>query len=146
MSQKTKIDYQQAVIKSKKILIDYKKLRAINPEAARTAVLDYLASNGSNISDCAVVFGLQRVAIYAILKKASSGNLKDSNKRPKISPKKTDPWIEEKVVDVQNRTGFGPKRLMVHLRRQYGIRVAYGTIRHILGRNRHRLVVARVDS
>ena len=33
------------------IHIDYKMLRKINPETARMAVLEYLDSNGGNITD-----------------------------------------------------------------------------------------------
>jgi len=49
--------------------IDYKALRKINPEAARLAVIEYLSSNGGNISDCAQAFGIQRPVIYDILGK-----------------------------------------------------------------------------
>lgn len=64
-------------------LINYKHLRKINPEAARTAVLEYLSSNGDNIAQTARVFGVQRVTIYDILKKSQQHNLKDRSKAPK---------------------------------------------------------------
>ncbi len=63
--------------------IDYKKLRQLNPEAARTAVLEYLSSNGGNIADCARVFAIQRPVVYDILQKARENNLKDRSKAPK---------------------------------------------------------------
>lgn len=63
--------------------IDYKKLRQLNPETARLAVLEYLSSNGGNISDCARTFAIQRVVVYDILKKSREGNLKDRSKAPK---------------------------------------------------------------
>ena len=57
--------------------IDYKQLRKINPEAARLAVLEYLKTNGHHVSQAAFIFGINRSAVYAILKKervkASSG-------------------------------------------------------------------------
>jgi len=44
-------------------------LRKIDPEAARKAVLEYLHSNGHNISQVALVFGVNRAVIYDILRK-----------------------------------------------------------------------------
>lgn len=72
---------------AKKIKIDYKHLRRISPEAARTAVLDYLLSNKGNVADCARVFGVTRVTIYDILKKNIEGDLTDRSKAP--NPLKT---------------------------------------------------------
>jgi len=46
-----------------------KKLRRINPGAARRAVLEYLKRNGLNISQGAQVFGINRIVIYDILRK-----------------------------------------------------------------------------
>lgn len=67
----------------KKIHIDYKSLRKISPEAARSAVLDYLSSNKGNIAECARVFGVTRITIYDILKKSRERDLKDRSKAPK---------------------------------------------------------------
>ncbi|MDP3758405.1 MAG: hypothetical protein Q8Q86_01690 [Candidatus Daviesbacteria bacterium] len=65
--------------------INYKSLRKINPEAARTAVLDFLSSNKGNIAKTAKAFGIQRVTVYDILKKKQEDNLKDRSKAPKAS-------------------------------------------------------------
>lgn len=120
--------------------INYKKLRSINPETARTAVLDYLQSNGKNISDCAKVFGVQRVVVYDIVKKASKGNLKDQSRAPKNMPGKTSDEIETLVVEAKNKTGFGPKWLLVYLIRYHQIDLSYGTVRNILRRNKSRII------
>ena len=48
-------------------LIDYKALRKADPAAARLAVLQYLKSNGGNISHAARVFGINRPVVYNIL-------------------------------------------------------------------------------
>jgi transposase len=119
--------------------IDYKQLRAINPETARKAVLEYLRTNNHNIANTARVFGINRPVIYDILKKEREGDLKDRSKRPKHSPNKTLPAIEDKVVEIKNKTRLGPKRLSRHLKKYEGVYVAEGTIRHILKRNMHRL-------
>ena len=56
--------------------IDYKKLREINPEAARKAVLEYLMTNNHNIANTARVFGINRTVVYDILRKEKEGDLK----------------------------------------------------------------------
>lgn len=123
-----------------KIRIDYKRLRKINPEAARTAVLDYLQSNGGNIADCAKTFGINRIVVYDIREKALDGDLKDRSKAPKHIPKRTPQQVEELVVMAKNKTGFGPKWLLVYLIRYHGVDLAYGTVRNILRRNKHRII------
>ncbi len=119
--------------------IDYKALRRINPEAARRAVLEYLKTNGANIAGAARVFGVNRTVVYDILKKQKEGNLKDRSRRPKSCPNKTPDKIEDKVVEAKNKTRLGPERLSKYLRKHEKLNVPYGTIRHILRRNRDKL-------
>src|SRR6266581_4499435 len=118
------------------VRIDYKALRRVNPEAARLAVLEYLNSNGGNVSDCAKVFGIQRCIAYKILKKKESGNLSDASRMPHSQPRKTSMEIEEKVIEIKNKTRLGPKRLSRYLKKYEDMTVPYGTIRHILRRNK----------
>lgn len=119
--------------------IDYKTLRRINPETARSAVLEYLKTNGGNIAHAARTFGINRPVVYDILRKEEEGNLKDRPRRPKSCPNKTPDEIEDRVIEVKNRTRLGLKRLSGHLKKHQGIQVPAGTIRHILRRNKHRL-------
>ena len=119
--------------------IDYKALRNISPEAARRAVMEYLASNGGNVSETARVFGIQRAVVYDILKKEREGDLTDRDKAPQRQPRRTPPEVEARVIELKNQTGLGPKRLSIHLRKYHGLVVPYGTIRHILRRNRPKL-------
>ena len=119
--------------------IDYKMLKKINVVAARTAVLEYLSSNGRNISDCARVFGITRVIVYKALRKKKEGNLSDSSRTPLSQPRKTKKAIEDKVVEVKNKTRFGPKRLSGYLKKYENTIVPYGTIRHILRRNKDKI-------
>lgn len=119
--------------------IDYKVLRRINPQAARVAVLEYLFSNGNNVSDCARVFGITRPIVYKALRKKKEGDLSDSSRSPHFMPRKTTIEIEDKVIAAKNKTRLGPKRLSIYLNRYEGVVVSYGTIRHILRRNKNRL-------
>lgn len=115
--------------------IDYKLLRRISPEAARTAVLQYLESNNHNITDCAKIFGITRVVIYDILTKEQLNDLKDRSKAPKRVSNKTSSGVEKLVIGLKKDTKFGPKRLQERLREYHQVKLAYGTIRGILRRN-----------
>ena len=119
--------------------IDYKKLKRINPEAARRAVLEYLKSNGHNISQGAQVFGINRTVIYDILRKEKEGNLKDRSRVPHHQPRRTPTQIEDKVIKVKCQTRYGAERLWRYLKQQEGLSIPPGTIRHILSRNRERI-------
>jgi len=46
------------------VRIDYRSLRAVNPETARLAVLEYLDSCGHNVAETARTFGLTRAYLY----------------------------------------------------------------------------------
>lgn len=118
------------------VKIDYKKLRKINPETARTAVLEYLSSNGGNVADCARAFSLQRAVIYDIIKKGRLGDLKDQSRAPKKVANKIAVEIEKIVIDAFRKTGFTPKRLCDYLLEFYHLRIPYGTLRGILRRNK----------
>jgi hypothetical protein len=50
--------------------IDYKRLRSINPQTARLAVLEYLDSADGNVAATARAFGITRPVVYNILAKA----------------------------------------------------------------------------
>jgi len=121
--------------------IGYKELRKINPETARTAVLEYLKTN-PNISQTAKMFGITRAVVYDILKKDTEGDLKDRSRAPRHQPRKTPAAVEDKVIEVKNRTHLGPERLSRYLLDHEGLSVPPGTIRHILRRNRGRLKYA----
>jgi len=121
--------------------IDYKTLRRINPQAARRAVLDYLASCGHNIAATARVFGITRPVVYDILAKGRRGDLRDGSQAPQRQPRRTPIAVEERVLAAKNKTRLGPKRLSLYLAKYEGLLVPWGTIRHILRRNRHRLTI-----
>lgn len=121
---------------------DYKALRKINPEAARRAVVDYLKTNNRNISDAAAAFGINRTVVYDIIKRAKEGNLRDRPRVPKNQPRKTPREIENKVVEIKNKTQLSPKKLSEYLKKHEGISIPTGTIHHIIQRaeKNHKLV------
>jgi transposase-like protein len=120
-------------------MIDYKELRKTSPEAARQAVIEYLKSDGGNVSATARLFGINRCVVYDILRKWSAGDLRDRPRTPHHQPNKTAPEIEEQVIAAKNKTRLGPQRLSRYLRKYEQLSVPAGTIRHILRRNKHKL-------
>jgi len=62
--------------------IDYKQLTKVNPEAARLAALEYLGTNGHNISQAAPVFGISWSVVYDILRKEKEDDLRDRPRTP----------------------------------------------------------------
>ena len=108
--------------------IDYKRLRKINPEAARRAVLDYLKSDGHNIFQAASVFGINRTVVYDILRKEKEGNLKDRSRAPRNQPHRIPIQVEDKVIEVKCKTRYGPERLSRYLKQHEGLSIPPGTI------------------
>lgn len=119
--------------------IEYKTLRELSPETARLAVLEYLGTNGGNISEAARVFGITRPVVYDIRKKAAEGDLTDRSRAPKRQPTKTPEETEDRVVAAKNKTRLGSKRLSIYLEKYEHLTVAPGTIRHIIRRNKDKL-------
>ena len=119
--------------------IDYKQLRRINSEAARRAVLEYLKTNNRNISEASSIFGINRAVVYDIIKKEREGDLKDRSKAPKHQPRRTPAAIEDKVIEIKNKTRLGPERLSRYLKQHEGICVPPGTLRHIIRRNQKKI-------
>jgi transposase len=119
--------------------IEYRALREVNPEAARLAVLEYLKTNGGNKSDAAKAFGITRPVVYDILKKQAEGDLSDRSRAPKRQPNKTPEETEARVIAAKNKTRLGSKRLSIYLEKYEQLRVAAGTIRHIIRRNKAKL-------
>src|ERR1051326_6089830 len=124
---------------STRAAIDYKKLRSISPQAARQAVLEYLASVKGNVAMTARAFGITRPVVYDIVVKARSGDLGDRPRTPLRQPRKTPASIEERVIALKNTTHLGPKRLSIYLRKYEDLQLSWATIRNILRRNRQRL-------
>jgi len=100
------------------------------------AVLHYLESMQGNIKQTAKVFGINRCVVYDILKKQAEGDLTDRSRAPRHQPRKTPANIEGQVIAAKNKTHLGPIRLSLYLIKYEGLKIAAGTIRHILRRNR----------
>jgi len=116
------------------ILLDYKELREISPQAARRAILQVLKSSDGNITECARLLHTTRRTIYKALRKDEVGDLKDSSTAPKNVPNRTASNIEEKVIEIKKKTRYGPIRIADELFEQHRITLSIHTIRNILRR------------
>lgn len=121
----------------KQAQISYKVLRKINPEAARTAILQYAASVNNNISLTASFFGVTRLTVYDILEKSKVGDLNDRHKAPKKVANKTLNRVILKIIGARKRYGFGAKRLSDYLLKQNKIKISPGTVKGILKREKN---------
>ena len=119
--------------------IDYKQLRHINPEATRRAVLEYIKRNSHNISQKALVFGINRTVVYDILRKEEQGNLKDCYRAPCNRPRRTPIQVEDKVIETKCKTRYGSERLSRYLKQHEDLSGPPGTMRHIIRRNKDRI-------
>ena len=118
------------------IRLDYKELRAISPKAARQAILQILKSTRGNVAETARLLHTTRVTIYKALTKQKGGSLEDLSTAPHTVVNKTDGDTEKKVVELKEKTNYGPLRLKDELQGQYGISLSHHTIRNIIRRNK----------
>jgi len=101
-------------------------------EAARTLVRTVLENNNGNVSAAKRVLTCSRYCI----RRARDGTLEDGNKTPHHQPKKTKEQLEELVLKVRKKTGYGKIRLRKHLKLEYGLTMSENTIRRILKRGK----------
>ena len=103
----------------------------------KTAVLEHAVLSG-NVSKTCRYFGISRETFYQ-WKRAheSEGEEGLVNNRPglRVSPRRTPPEIEEKVLLLRQRYHFGPVRIVWYLKRYHGISMLSGGVYYVLKRN-----------
>lgn len=77
--------------------------------------------------------------VYDVIKKEKEGDLRDRAKMPKHQPRRTPMAIEDKVIEVKNKTRFESERFSRYLKLHEGISVPAGTVRHIIRRNKRKI-------
>ena len=106
-------------------------------QAMRKQIVEYAQKHG--IRAATRTFGCSRNTVRKWLRRyKTSGSIEEQSRRPKHSPSKLDPELEEQIVEARKRTGYGPHRLSDYLWRTIGVRVSAWTIRHVL--RRHNLI------
>jgi DNA-binding phage protein len=97
------------------IRLDYQQLRAISPQAARQAILQILEANKRNVTKTASILGVTRKTIYKAIRKKEKGNLDNLSHTTHHIVNKTSIDIETKVIELKNKTNYGPLRLKEEL-------------------------------
>jgi transposase len=121
------------------IHLDYKELRGISPKAARRAILQVLKSVDGNVTEAARLLHTTRRTIYKALKKDETGNLDDSSTAPRTIHNRTAKEVEGKVIEIKQKTRYGPIRIADELLEQHGITLSTHTIRNIVRRHKKSL-------
>jgi len=93
------------------VRIDYEVLRRINPKAGRRAVLEYLTSCNHNVAQTSGPSGSPVLRYMPFSAGHGRGIWQNRPKTLHRQPRKTPHQVEERVVNVRNRTTLGPRRL-----------------------------------
>ena len=118
--------------------LDYRDLRQISPEAARRAILQVLQAHNGNVTTAAKILSVSRATIYKAIRKDKAGDLKDGSKAPQRVHNKTSAEIETRILELREKTRYGPLRLKDELKEVAGLTISEHTIRNILRRNKAR--------
>ncbi len=113
------------------------------------------AMSGEGISSLCREYSISRTTGYKWLNRyilaGSINGIREKSRRPKYSPFRTDEHIEERVIELRKRYGWGAKKLHVLLNRE-GIELSVATINRVLDRNglveaeeRHRPATKRFE-
>ena len=116
--------------------LDYQELRQISPEAARRAILQVLKAHKGNVATAARILSVSRATIYKAIRKNKTGDLKDGSKAPHRVHNKTSAEIEARILELREKTRYGPVRLKEELEELDGLMISEYTIRNILRRNK----------
>jgi len=119
---------------------------SIDPVKVRLKMIELLIANNINFSKTAREFNTTRKTLkkwYRRYEKQGVEGLKDVSKRPKNSPFKTPPEIENLVISLRQprkdlKIKIGPRRIQIELKRRYNITLSSSTIYKIL--KRHNLI------
>lgn len=108
----------------------------------------YLASQpGSNFSQLCQRFGISRKTGYKWLQRyqeSGATGLADRSRRPRHSPGRTDPAVEQQVLAIRDQYGWGARKIKWCLQRDEQTALARSTAHSIL--QRHGRVIPQPDS
>ncbi len=121
------------------IHLNYNSLREVNPKAARKVLLQVLNSSKGNISLTSRILNTSRKTIYKAKQKEKEGVLDDKSRIPKTIHNKTEEDIEKKIIEIKQKTRYGPKRIARELELSYKIKISKHTVRNVVRRNRDKL-------
>ena len=82
---------------------------------------------------------MSRATIYKAIRKNKTGDLKDGSKAPHRVHNKTSAEIEARILELREKTRYGPVRLKEELEALDALTLSEFTIRNILRRNKAKL-------
>lgn len=100
------------------------------PEAARGLVRKILEQHCDNVSRAASILGCSRLCV----RRARDGPLQDASRTPKTQPRKIETTLEKLCLKERKATGYGRRRLSLHIALKYGIAVSENTLKRVLRR------------
>ncbi len=112
---------------------------AETPRLTRFAWMTLYRDTNSAKTVCSI-YGISRKTFYKWLgrymaAKGDPASLQDQSRRPKSHPRATPQETVIFILQIRERTGFGPRRLKAYLSNNHGIKISERTIWKILKRN-----------
>jgi len=98
-----------------------------------------LKAHKGNVTTAARIVCVSRATIYKAIRKNEAGDLKDGSKAPHRVHNKTSAEIEARILELREKTRYGPVRLKEELEELDQISLSHHTIRNILRRNKAKL-------
>ncbi len=119
--------------------LDYQELRQISPEAARRAILQVLKAHKGNVTAAARILSVSRATIYKAIRKNEGWGFERRFKSAAPGSQQTSAEIEARILELRDKTRYGPVRLKEELEELDGLMISEYTIRNILRRNKAKL-------
>lgn len=101
------------------------------PEAARGLARKIMEQQKDNVSRAASILGCSRLCV----RRARDGPLQDASRIPKTQPRRIETKLEKLCLKERKATGYGRRRLALHVSLKYGISVSENTLKRVLKRN-----------
>ena len=119
--------------------ITFLDLYKANPVAARKKILEVYIANGGNISKTARQLKCDRKTVRKAVKRFKAEGekgLKDKSRRPRNSPTKTPLFLEQAIVNLHKKHGWGRYRILRELKNtpEYAHIVTEGKVKSTLRR------------
>ena len=105
------------------------------PDAARGLACKILDQQDGNVSRTADILGCSRLCV----RRSRDGPLADASRVPHGQPRKIETKLETLCLKERKATGYGRRRLSMHVALKYGIVVSENTLKRVLRRNGVRL-------
>ena len=111
----------------------------------RLAVLRHVEEVTGNVAMTCRYYGISRQTYYDWLRRYETGGvdgLRDRSRRPRTSPNATRPEVIEKIIHLRRNYHFGPRKIVMYLKRYHDVTISVSGVWRIL----HRLDMGRLPA